>query len=131
MIPKILREKVVLPIVNNLPVSDKKISFDYRAKRFVRGAEFDPEKAHYYWRIIFDENEKQEMYTDTLREKTLGLDTYKQTYGKYFQKCDVKKPIDRLLYADTKFYLPNDMLVKVDRMSMANSLEIRVPFLGP
>jgi len=128
-IPRILREKVVIPIVNNLPVSDKKISFDYRAKRFVRGAEFEPEKAHYYWRIIFDEKEKQEMYTDTVREKTVGLDTYEQTYRKYFLKTNANNPIDRLLYADTRFYLPNDMLVKVDRMSMAHSLEVRVPFL--
>jgi len=129
MIPPLLRKKVILPLVNLLPVSDKKISFDYKAKRFVRGADFDPEKAHYYWRIIFDENDKQDLYVDTIHEKTAGLDTYEQTYGHYFSACDIKDPIDRLLYADTKFYLPNDMLVKVDRMCMAHSLEVRVPFL--
>src|SRR5262249_18226717 len=40
-----------------------------------------------------------------------------------------REPLAGLLHADTTFYLPNDMLVKVDRMSMANSLEVRVPFL--
>jgi asparagine synthase (glutamine-hydrolysing) len=129
VIPKFLRKKVVFPLINNLPVSDKKISFDYRAKRFVRGAEFDPERAHFYWRIIFDENDKQELYTDMVRKKIAGLDTYEETYGRYFYESEVKNPIDRLLYADTRFYLPNDMLVKVDRMSMAHSLEVRVPFL--
>nr|WP_320161274.1 asparagine synthase (glutamine-hydrolyzing) [uncultured Methanoregula sp.] len=129
VIPSVIRKKVVLPIVDSLPVSDKKISLDYKVKRFVRGAEFDPEKAHYYWRIIFDENEKRKMYSDCIREKNAGLDTYEMTYMKYFLKTDANNPIDRLLYADTRFYLPNDMLVKVDRMSMAHSLEVRVPFL--
>jgi asparagine synthase (glutamine-hydrolysing) len=128
-IPKYLRDKIISPLVSNLPVSDKKISFDYKAKRFVKGAEYNHEKAHFYWRIIFDENDKQEMYTDALQTQTAGFDTYEQTYGQYFKKTNAKNPIDQMLYADTRFYLPNDMLVKVDRMSMAHSLEVRVPLL--
>jgi len=128
-IPKYLRDNIISPLISNLPVSDKKISFDYKAKRFVKGAEYNHEKAHFYWRIIFDENDKQEMYTDALQKQTAGFDTYEQTYGQYFKKTNAKNPIDRMLYADTRFYLPNDMLVKVDRMSMAHSLEVRVPLL--
>ena len=69
------------------------------------------------------------MYTDALQTQTAGFDTYEQTYGQYFKKTNAKNPIDQMLYADTRFYLPNDMLVKVDRMSMAHSLEVRVPLL--
>jgi len=128
-IPKYIRKKIIVPLVNNLPVSDNKISFDFKAKRFVRGAEFDPDKAHHYWRIMFDENEKRGLYSDDIYQKTKDIDTYLRTYGRYFQKTNAKDPVNRMLYADTRFYLPNDMLVKVDRMSMVHSLEVRVPFL--
>ncbi|MDX1741343.1 MAG: asparagine synthase C-terminal domain-containing protein, partial [Rhodothermales bacterium] len=46
-----------------------------------------------------------------------------------FGQSDASHPLDRMLYVDTRFYLPNDMLVKLDRMTMAHSLEARVPFL--
>jgi asparagine synthase (glutamine-hydrolysing) len=38
-------------------------------------------------------------------------------------------PLEKMLYVDTKLWLPDDLLIKADRMTMANSLELRVPFL--
>src|SRR5690606_554370 len=52
-----------------------------------------------------------------------------ETYHDYYNRCESPTMLDKLLYVDTRFYLPNDMLVKVDRMSMAHGLEARVPFL--
>lgn len=128
-LPTFLRQRFIAPLVNRLPVSDRKISFDYKAKRFVRGAEQPPERAHFYWRIIFDEADKARLFEDGLRKSLAGLDAFDSTFGPYFQKANAQKVLNRLLYVDTRVYLPNDMLVKVDRMSMANSLEVRVPFL--
>ena len=48
---------------------------------------------------------------------------------KYFDQAPAKNPVDQLLYVDTKTYMVGDILTKVDRMSMATSLEVRVPIL--
>ena len=50
-------------------------------------------------------------------------------YHYWLQRSSSSSPLNRMLYADTRFYLPNDMLVKVDRMTMAHGLEARAPFL--
>ena len=47
----------------------------------------------------------------------------------YFRKTDARHWLDRALYVDAKFYMQNDVLTKVDRMSMAHSLEVRSPLL--
>jgi asparagine synthase (glutamine-hydrolysing) len=48
---------------------------------------------------------------------------------RYFAQAPAKDPVDQLLYVDTKSYMVGDILTKVDRMSMLNSLEVRVPIL--
>jgi len=116
-------------LASKLPVSHTKVSFDFKVKRFIRGAELPAERAHFYWRVSFDENEKRELYTEEVKEQLTQADTFETTYGAYFKEANAKHPINRMLYADTCFYLPNDMLVKIDRMSMAHGLEVRVPFL--
>lgn len=128
LLPQLIRQKILRPLVERLPVADAKMSWDYRFKLFVRGAELDYEAAHASWRTIFDETAKREMYTTEL-SGSLGNVKTLDLYRSAFAQTDAVHPLDRLLYVDTRFYLPNDMLAKVDRMSMAHSLEVRVPFL--
>jgi asparagine synthase (glutamine-hydrolysing) len=101
---------------------------DFKLKRFVRGAEFDSEAGHAYWRTVFDEAAKRALYTPDVCQALNGANTV-DLYRTAFGQTDAGHPLDRMLYVDTRFYLPNDMLVKVDRMTMAHSLEARVPFL--
>jgi len=128
LIPGILRSRVIRPLVDRLPTSYAKVSLDLKLKRFVRGAELDSEAGHAYWRTIFDETAKRELYASDVRQALDGADTI-DLYRAVFAHTDAVHPLDRMLYVDTRFYLPNDMLVKVDRMTMAHSLEARVPFL--
>jgi asparagine synthase (glutamine-hydrolysing) len=128
LLPFPLRHHFVRPIVDHLPVSHNKVSLDFRLRRFVRGAELDEEAAHAYWRVIFDESAKNQLYLPEVSNQLQGVETT-QLYRTMFAQSTADHPLDRMLYVDTRFYLPNDMLVKVDRMTMAHSLEARVPFL--
>jgi asparagine synthase (glutamine-hydrolysing) len=127
-LPKAVRRHVIRPLVEALPVSYGKVSWDYKLKRFVRGAELDAEAAHGYWRMIFDDVEKRDLYTAKTQQFLGGTSTI-DLFREVFAETDADHPLDRLLYVDSRFYLPNDMLVKVDRMTMAHGLEARVPFL--
>ncbi|HKW12973.1 MAG TPA: asparagine synthase (glutamine-hydrolyzing) [Candidatus Krumholzibacteria bacterium] len=127
-VPAVVRRQIVRRIVNALPVSTGKVSFDFKARRFVSGAELDAEDAHFWWRAILSENAKRALYTDSFREK-VSMRPTSELYREHFRRSGTDDPLARMLYADTRFYLPADMLAKVDRMSMANALEARSPFL--
>lgn len=127
-IPAFVRRGLIRRVVEALPVSHDKVSFDFKAKRFVAGAELTAEEAHFWWRSIFTESSKRDLYTERFASQIRAAPT-STLYKEHFDRSGTDDPLSRMLYADTRFYLPADMLVKVDRMSMANALEARVPFL--
>lgn len=110
--------------VNRLPVSHGKVSFDYMAKRFVAGASNDAVDAHFSWKAIFDESAKQALYREP---RAVGPTV--RLYHEAVAGIDPQDLLARLLMIDTRLGLEGDMLVKADRMSMATSLEGRVPLL--
>ncbi len=125
-IPRVVVEKAVQPFINWLPVSDAKISRREKLQRFANGMGYNWQDAHAVWRQIHTEPQKRAILkTDILN----GHSRLFETYQRYYQRCQSVDLLDNLLYVDTRFYLPNDMLAKVDRMSMAHGLEARVPFL--
>jgi len=128
-LPRFIRRGLIGPLARRLPIRDGKYGLHQVATRFVQGAEFGPSRDHCAWRLIFNDGLKRRLYSDELRSRVAGNDPL----AAYAAFVDAVPPgrerLAGLLHADTAFYLPNDMLVKVDRMSMANSLEVRVPFL--
>ena len=112
------------PLVERLPSSSAKVSFDYRAKRFARGAHLPPLERHHAWKEIFSPDVRAELTEPRPDRPVDPLDLYRAR----FAETEGVEPLSRLQDLDFGIYLVDDLLVKTDRASMAQSLEARVPF---
>ena len=127
-LPHSLRNGMIGPLLDRLPPTEKKKGLINRAKRFHEGAKLPADLRHTRWMIFMQAAEKGLLYSPGVQQQ---LDRYDpHTFiRKHFRKANTPDDLNRQLYVDIKTYLVDDILVKVDRMSMASSLEARVPFL--
>lgn len=128
-IPRIFRNNLIEPIVNNLPVSNKNLSFDYKAKRFVRASKYDLVTRHHSYFGSFSIDEQQNVLSKNVLAETSD-DIYADAKN-LLKITDAKNEIEQMQFLDINFYMAEDILTKVDRASMAVSLEVRAPFLDP
>jgi asparagine synthase (glutamine-hydrolysing) len=112
-----------------VPPSSQKKGLVNKAKRFVEGMASAPaDLQHYRWMTYLGPRAKQRLYTPGLREALATADAY-QPVREILVRYQSDDGLNRQLYADLMVWLADDILVKVDRMSMATSLETRAPFL--
>lgn len=112
-----------LAAIRRWPVSDEKIGFEYKATRLLEGARLPAELAHVYWNGTFGEEERQDLVRRQL-PNTLG-----DVVAQIRNLPNGNDSLAPYLWLDQKYYLPDDILNKSDRFSMAHSVEVRPPFL--
>ena len=127
--PKIKFKLNLIPNILNYLFKSKvsKVGINYKINKFINGVSHEKNHSHVLWREIFTLFEKK---------KIIKSDHYKHMNYNFLNYIDEQNKlvadlnyIDRYLYIDLKTWLPNDILYKIDRSTMYNSQEARVPFL--
>ena len=126
LVPGFFRTGVIGPMVRMLPISHRKLSFEFKAKRFTEGAELGVAESHYFWRAVLSGEAKNAVLGEASR--CPGEEPSWNFFRKIFDSCRATSDLGRILCIDTSCHLPHDLMIKNDRMTMAHSIEARVPF---
>ena len=121
-IPAPVRRSALAGLVRCWPVSNKKLSFEYKLKRWLDGSLLPPDEAHLFWNGTFSQTQKRDLQFGANGHCLQNL------FSSLPKSGDIGF-LNRYMMLDQQYYLPDNILYKVDRMSMAHSLEVRPPLL--
>jgi asparagine synthase (glutamine-hydrolysing) len=127
-IPAVLRDTVLRQAIELIPSSETKRGRVRDVKRFIQAASLPKVERYLRWVSVFDSKAKQDLYTEEFRQQTQSISNARML-DPWFARANGSGIVDAALLTDIMTYLPNDLLVKVDIATMANSLEARSPFL--
>lgn len=127
IVPQWIRARIIPCLINRLPTSFDNISLDFKIRRTLSGRGVPIQSRHHRWLGAFVPEDKELLLQDWI--KPVLQDTYFAAY-QHGAASRTRHLLNEILYTDMKMYLEGDILYKVDRASMAASLEVRVPFLN-
>lgn len=119
-----------LPLWRNFPRS-RSNSFSNRTRqlqRFAEGMKLSSKERYWYWAGLASREKAYQLFSENSRDN-LNRHEFNQFKDELVKSIPDKESINAVLLTDMNLVLPNDMLTKVDLMSMANGLEVRTPFL--
>ena len=127
LIPGPVRRSLISPLIKRLPdQAQKKGAFNV-LKRFVEGSDLSPDGQHLRWQYFLHRELAEGLFKPEFR-RGVNTDPFR-LIREAMARCDADDPVNRELYLDTRFMMTDSVLMKVDKMSMASSLEVRVPLL--
>ncbi|HHT9125410.1 MAG TPA: asparagine synthase (glutamine-hydrolyzing) [Candidatus Brocadiia bacterium] len=127
-LPRFVRDRIIAPIINQLPENGNGNYTINHLKRFIRASNLPSDHRYLSYVSMLDDKRRKDLYSRAVQnEVDFSWVTDHLTY--YYNSENAQNPLDRVFYQDIKTYLPEDILAVTDRMSMHHSLEVRVPFL--
>jgi len=125
--PSFFRKKVITPLILKLPDQPQKKGIINMLKRFIEGTLYPEEAGAMRWQYFLNPKIEQNIFNESSRGN-ISFTPFDPIY--YFSRiCNSDLQINRDTFADIKLTMADSVLMKVDKMSMATSLEVRVPFL--
>jgi asparagine synthase (glutamine-hydrolysing) len=127
ILPAWLRRGVILPLLRQIPDQAQKKGAINVLKRFLEGNALPLEGRHMRWQYFGSGDGDVSLFADSVRPR-IDPDPFAPIRATE-RDCNSGDRLDREIYIDLKFTMPDSVLMKVDKMSMAHALEVRVPFL--
>jgi asparagine synthase (glutamine-hydrolysing) len=126
--PHLIHSRLVEPLAEKLPVSTGNMSLDFRIKQFLKGIPYPVPIRNQVWLGSFSKEEQPQIFRKDFLSSLNGFDLYQDIYDSC-REMRFRDQTEEIIYLYSRFYLADDILTKVDRASMATSLEVRAPFL--
>ena len=127
-VPEALRRQIIEKMIPLLPASHKNMSLDFKVKKFIAGFYGDKKYRNQRWLGAFDKDERRKLFSKKIGKEIENLNEF-EDIDNYLKGLSTNDCYDQLTYLYLRTYMMDDILVKVDRASMYNSLEVRAPFL--